>query len=350
LATESGSQGAALADDAALLGQLTDEATSFGFFQAVRLLEQLLPERQPVGGFGTPRDEVVRFTVNPAIGFPPSEIRHVELHTEPPEMSVNFMGLVGPQGVLPYHYSRLVSDRLRAGDRALRAFLDLFHHRLLSLFFRAWSKHRFVVGYERDQRDPVTEHLLDVVGVGIDGFRGRLPVSDQVLAFYAGLLAPQQRSAGALEAMLGDYFDVPVAVEQFVGGWYPLAVDTQCALGDERDASSQLGLGAVVGDAVWDQQARVRIRIGPLDRARYAEFLPGGAAYRVLRALTAFFSDDRFDFEVQLVLARAEVPPCVLGGDAGAGLALGWSTWVSTQPFTRDADETILTFGPGGPT
>jgi type VI secretion system protein ImpH len=196
----------------------------------------------------------------------------------------------------------------------------------------------------------VTEHLLDVVGVGIAGFRGRLPVSDQVLAFYAGLLAPQQRSAGALEGILADYFDVPVAIEQFVGGWYPLAIDTQCALGDERDESSQLGLGAVVGDAVWDQQARVRIRIGPLSRARYTDFLPGGEAYRVLQALTAFFSDDRFDFEVQLVLARGEVPACVLEDSDGAGLPLGWSTWVSTQPFARDADETILTFGHGGPT
>jgi type VI secretion system protein ImpH len=350
LATESRSQGAPVADNTDLLVRLSDEATSFGFFQAVRLLERLFPERRPVGGFGDPADEAVRFVVTPSIAFPPSEIRHVELHTEPPEMSVNFLGLVGPQGVLPYHYSLLVADRLRAGDRAPKAFLDLFHHRLVSLFYCAWLKHRFVVGYERDQRDPVTEHLLDVVGVGLEGFRGRLPVSDQVLAFYAGPLAAQQRSAAALEGILADYFDLPVTVEQFVGGWYPLATDTQCALGDERDESSQLGLGAVVGDEVWDQQARVRIRIGPLSRARYGEFLPGGAAHRTLQALTAFFSDDRFDFEVQLVLARAEVPPCVLDDDAGAGLPLGWSTWVSTQPFARDADETILTFGHGRPT
>jgi len=350
LATESRSQGTPVDDDTDLLVRLSDEATSFGFFQAVRLLERLFPERRPVGEFGDPADEAVRFVVTPAIAFPTSEIRHVELHTEPVEMSVNFFGLVGPQGVLPYHYSLLVGDRLRAGDRAPKAFLDLFHHRLISLFYRAWLKHRFVAGYERDQHDPVTEHLLDVVGVGLEGFRGRLPVSDQVLAFYAGLLAPQQRSAGALEAMLADYFGVPVTVEQFVGGWYPLAAATRCALGDERDASSQLGLGAVVGDEVWDQQARVRIRIGPLSRARHEEFLPGGAAHRTLQALTAFFSDDRFDFEVQLVLARAEVPPCVLDDGAGAGLPLGWATWVSTQPFARDADETILTFGHGGPT
>jgi type VI secretion system protein ImpH len=347
VAAESRTQGAPLADDTALLVALSEEATSFGFFQTVRLLERLFPERQPVGGFGDPGEEAARFVVTPAIAFPPSEIRHIELHTEPAEMSVNFLGLIGPQGVLPYHYSLLVADRLRAGDRAPKAFLDLFHHRLISLFYLAWLKHRFAVGYERDQRDPVTEHLLDLVGVGLDGFRGRLPVSDQVLVFYAGLLGAQQRSAAALEGVLADYFGVPVTVEQFVGGWYPLASDTRCLLGEERDESSQVGLGAVVGDEVWDQQARVRIRIGPLSRERHAEFLPGGAAHGTLQALTAFFSDDRFDFEVQLVLARADVPACVLDDGPDAGLPLGWSTWISTRPLGRDADETILTFGHG---
>jgi type VI secretion system protein ImpH len=146
----------------------------------------------------------------------------------------------------------------------------------------------------------------------------------------------------ALEQLLKDYFDVPVDVQQFVGGWYPLSANTQCSLGDETSASAQLGLGAVAGDEIWDQQARVRIRIGPLSRQRYNEFLPEGRAYEALRTLTRFFSEDRFDFEVQLVLARDEVPGCVLGGEDEMATPLGWATWMRSAPFVRDADETVL--------
>ena len=150
------------------------------------------------------------------------------------------------------------------------------------------------------------------------------------------------RSAVALEQLLEDYFQVPVEIGQFVGGWYPLARGTQCMLGDETSAASQLGIGAVAGNEIWDQQARVRLTIGPLSRRRYDEFLPTGSAYKELRALARFFSEDRFDFEVRLVLARDEVPACVLGDESGAVTPLGWCTWIRSIPFSRDTDETVL--------
>ena len=127
-----------------------------------------------------------------------------------------------------------------------------------------------------------------------------------------------------------------------MGGWYPLSVETQCCLGDEASTSSQLGLGSVVGDEIWDQQARARIRIGPLSREQYDEFLPEGSAYEPLRALARFYCEDRFEFEVQLVLAKDEVPGCVIGADEEDALPLGWCTWIRSEPLERDADEAIL--------
>jgi type VI secretion system protein ImpH len=98
----------------------------------------------------------------------------------------------------------------------------------------------------------------------------------------------------------------------------------------------------VAGEEVWDPQARVRVRLGPLTRRQYDDFLPFGTAYGPLRTLTRFFCGEQFDFEVQLVLARDEVPPSILGGD-GPGSPLGWCTWMRSQPFSRNADDTILT-------
>jgi type VI secretion system protein ImpH len=324
--------------------ELRERATAFEFFQAVRTLERLLPHRTPVGGFGEPHDEIVRFTVHPDLAFPASEIYALDL---PPDggqarLAVTFIGLTGPQGVLPYAYSELVAERVRARDTSLRAFLDLFHHRIISLFYRAWEKYRFQVSHERDRRDLLTQHLKDLIGLGVEGLQDRLGIRDEALLFYAGLLGPGQRSAAALQQLIADYFGVPATVEQFVGGWYRLTTETQCAVGLDEDASEQLGLGAVVGDEVWDPQARVRLRLGPLTRQQYDQFLPGGDAHQPLRTLTRFFSGDQLDFEVQLVLVRDEVPGCVLG-EQTPGTPLGWCTWMRSRPFRRDPDDTVLT-------
>jgi type VI secretion system protein ImpH len=323
--------------------QLRNNPTSFEFFQAVRLLERLHPGRQPVGLFADPAQEVARFAANPDTAFPASEIQTLDFFADgPARVAVNFMGLIGPEGVLPYSYSHLVAERIRAKDTTLRDFLDLFHHRIISLFYRAWEKYRFGVAHERDQGDLLTGHVKDLVGLGGEHLQDRLDIRDDVLLFYAGLLAPRQRSATALQQLLEDYFGVRVEVEQFVGGWYPLSAETQCAVGNDDDASEQLGWGAVAGDEVWDPQARVRLRLGPLTRQQYDQFLPNGSAFQPLQTLTGFFCGNQLDFEVQLQLARDEVPACALGVD-GPGSPLGWCTWMRSQEFSRDPDDTILT-------
>ena len=325
-----------------LKAHLVETPTSFEFFQAVRVLERLYPGRGPVGTFLHPSEEVARFTVNPDTAFPASEIQSLGLGDDhPARMVVNFMGLTGPEGVLPYCYSLLLSERIRERDTAPRDFLDIFHHRIISLFYRAWEKYRFAVAYERDQQDRLTQHLKDLVGLGESGLQNRLGIRDDAIIFYTGLLGPQQRSAAALEQVVQDYFGVPAQVEQFVGGWYPLSASTECRLGEEGDPSEQLGWGAVAGEEVWDPQARVRLRLGPLTRRQYDEFLPFGSAYAPLRTLTRFFCGEQFDFEVQLVLVQDEVPPSILGGD-DPGSPLGWCTWMRSQPFSRNADDTIL--------
>jgi type VI secretion system protein ImpH len=321
---------------------LEEEPTSFSFFQAVRLLERLRPERQPVGGYGDPSNEVARFSVTPSVAFPPSEIAALNLDTDGPvPLRVNFMGLTGPMGVLPYHYSFLAAERQRARDGAYGAFLDLFNHRMISLFYRAWCKHRFTIGHERGD-DRLRTHFLDLIGAGLPAAQKHLPLSADALIHYAGLIVLQSRSAAALEQLIEDYFDVPAEVEQFVGDWYPLSLGDQCALGEELDVATQLGGGAVVGDEVWDQQTRARIRLGPLTRARLDEFLPTGSAYESLRALTRFFTHDQYEFELQLVLARDQVPGFVLGDETARPQPLGWSTWIRTGEFADDADDILL--------
>ncbi len=320
---------------------LEKEPFCFQFFQAVRLLALMEPDRQVVGRFSNPKNEVARFTANPSVAFPASQIQELERDSEGQvRMQVNFMGMTGPSGVLPLMYSDLVLERLRQRDRTLRDFLDVFNHRMVSLFYQAWEKYRFTIPYERGELDPFSHHVLALLGLGTPGLQDRQDVSDDSLLFYSGLLAPHTRSATALKQVLADYFEVPVEVEQFVGAWYPIDEDSQCSMSETSDYSEQLGFGAIVGDEIWDQQTRVRIQLGPLSLERYMDFLPGGDAYRHIRALAKFYAGREYDVEIQLILKRPEVPTCELKEEPGQ--QLGWTTWVKSAPFQRDPGDTIL--------
>jgi type VI secretion system protein ImpH len=322
---------------------LDREPYRFEFFQAVRLLARMAPTRQVIGRFSNPRDEIARFGSHAKVAFPASEIQSLERHEgAPAAMRVNFMGLTGPLGVLPLSYSELVLDRLRERDTSLRDFLDLFNHRIISLFYQAWEKYRFFVPYERGERDRFSRHILALLGLGTPGLQDRQEVPDDSLLFYSGLLAPHARSATGLRQLLSDYFGVPVEIDQFVGAWYPVEPEAQCSLGEGTSDSERLGFGAVVGDEIWDQQSRVRIRLGPLPMERYIEFLPAGEAYRQLRALTRFFAGGEYDVEIQLVLRREDVPRLELSATGEDGPQLGWTSWVKSAEFTRDPGETVL--------
>ena len=322
---------------------LDQEPYLFEFFQAIRLMARTEPQRHVVGRFSNPNSEIVRFAANPDVSFPASEIQALEQRgSKPPLMTVNFMGLHGPQGILPRAYCELVNERIRARDTTLRDFLDLFNHRLISLFYQAWEKYHFEIPYERGELDRFSHHVLALLGLDTPGLQNRQDVADDSLLFYGGLLSMHSRSAAGLRQVLWDYFNVPVEIEQFVGAWYPVEVESQCSLGENGGYSEQLGFGAVVGNETWDQQSRVRIQLGPLTLEEYQDFLPGREGHTRLRALTRFYTGGEYDVEVQLILRRQEVPRCELMAQDGDGWQLGWTSWMKTAEFTHDAGETVL--------
>ena len=329
---------------------LFEEGYRFDFFQAVRLLERLYPDGQPVGQDVNPAREVVRFHAHQSLSFPPSAIHQLlppEHGSGPAHMTVAFMGLTGPLGALPRHYTELLLERLRYHrDRTLRDFLDLFNHRLITLFYRAWEKYRVPIAYERALlkgagEDRFSLYLFDLIGLGTAGLRGRMAVNDGALLFYAGLLAQRPHSASALCGILQDYFGVPVTVAQFVGEWLPLATTDRSCLGMGA-TNNALGSTAVCGDRVWDQQATFRLQLGPLPYAAFCRFLPTGSALQPLLGMTRFYAGEESDFTVQLTLKAAEVPGCRLGETGAQAPRLGWSTWLKTREFCTDATDAVF--------
>jgi len=323
--------------------KLFEEAYGFEFFQAVRLLERLFPERSAVGGEAMPSAEVVRFRSRIGLDFPSSEIHEINksddgTDAERIEMFVNFMGVVGVSGVMPTHYTELVMDRNRHRDTAMWAFLDIFTHRAVSLFYRAWMKYRFPVGYERGE-DGFTGYLYDLIGLGTRGLRGRMAIRDEALLPYSGLIAQTPHSANAIENILSDQFQTTAKIDQFSGQWLELEERDITKLGRQN---SRLGQSAIVGKRVWDQQSKFRVKLGPMELKKFQGFLPNGSAAAPMRSILDLVVGREFDFDVQLFIETKQVPATILTTRAIRRPQLGWTTWLKTKPFTAPDGQVIL--------
>lgn len=323
--------------------QLVDESYAFEFFQAVRLLERIHPDKKPVGGTALPNQEVVRFRSRIGFEFPPSEIHEIrsvesESGDDRLEMIENFMGMAGVSGVLPAHYTELVLDRIRHRDNTLWAFLDMFTHRTVSMFYRAWCKYRFPVAYERGN-DDFTGFLFDFAGLGSLGLRGRMNLEDESLLPFAGLIGQKPHSQNAIENVVSDHFQVKAKMVQFFGQWLSLGTEDITKLGREN---TSLGKNAIIGTRIWDQQSKFRVRLGPLNFTKFQAFLPSGSAHKALKSVIRFMAGDEFDFDVQIILEAKQVPGTVLTTRAVRRPKLGWTTWLKTAPFLADDDQLVL--------
>jgi type VI secretion system protein ImpH len=335
--------------DPSLEDALFDRGYEFEFFQAVRLLARLFPHRKPVGGTARPAEEVARFGAHLSMAFPPSAVHEIERVPDSPDparMTVAFLGLTGTQGVLPLHYTERLIARKAAKDNTLAEFFDLFNHRLLSLFYRVWEKHRPPILYESgaasgQQPDPFTQYLFDLIGMGTHGLRGRMGIKDESLLLYAGLIAQRPHSASALRSILRDYFSVPIEIDQCLGSWYELEDVDRCYLSAELERN-QLGEGAFIGDEVWNQQARFRIRVGPVGLQRFLEFLPGSRGLTRLMELTTYIAGQASAFDVQVLLRAAEVPYCRLDDEGFDAPRLGWMGWLKTEESQTDAGDAVF--------
>ena len=328
--------------------RLFSEPWRFEFFQAVRVLERLFADREPVGRHEHPRREAARFRSHVSLAFPPSEIFALQPGkaddsgaTSPAELTANFMGLAGPLGALPTYWVSLLADPgFRTRSAPFREFLDLFNHRLISLFYRAWEKYRPAIAFERGDEDRFSFYLFCLIGMGTQGSRGRMKVDDHALLFYSGLLAQRPRSAVALEGVLRDYFGVPVWVRQFEGQWFQANPETLTRIRASQGQNNQLGVDAVLWERVWDPPARFRVRLGPLTFAQFEDFLPTGEGYARLVELVRLFVGDEYDFDIQPVLRRDQIPPAVLG--RARTIRLGWSMWLTTRAAERDAEAAVF--------
>lgn len=323
-----------------LFETLRREPYAFHFFQALRRLECLYRDRPRLGKSVRLADDPVRLAQEPSLAFAPATLAAFDPGGEgrSPRLSEYFLGLFGPQGPLPLHLTEYARDRLRNhGDRTFARFGDIFHHRMLCLFYRAWADAQPTVSFDRPETDRFNVYIGAPFGLGMPSLWNRDAAPDLAKFHYAGRLVGQTRNPEGLEAILADFFSLPVKIETFVGHWLPLSEASRCRLG-ESPSTGLLGMTAVIGERVWDCQYKFRIALGPMALEEFQRFLPGSDSLRRLVAWVRNYIGDELLWDVNLILKREEVPPLKLG----EGTQLGWTTWLTTQPLDRDADDLKL--------
>ena len=320
------------------------EGHLFSFLQAVRLLETMHPERTPPGEGIDPAAEVVRFRSAVRLDFPASDVAEVRASggSGPAEMTVHVLGLAGVHGPLPPAVTELAMERSFHGDRALRDFLDLFNHRLVSLLYRARKKYRPALDPGAPGKGRISSVLLALVGLGTPHLSGRMGIPDRSLLPYAGFLLAKPRPTVGLVRLLEDCFGIRVEVSERKGSWHDLEEDDVTRLGS-RGRNRTLGVSTVLGSRVWDQAAGFEVRLGPLTFDQFLSFLPEGHAHRPLAATVRFAVREELDFGLRLTLAASEVPELRLGRLGGNTARLGWTSWLKTKPFPCNDSQVRIT-------
>lgn len=341
-----------------IIQQLLDEPYRFQFFQAVRLLESWLEDRQKHSGNAIA--ELIRFPNSIALSFPASEIEALEPSPSLPKtepdlaaamasgeldhiaLTPAFFGFLGSNGALPTHYSeRIAEHMLYERDKGPKAFFDAFSNRAVALFYQAWRKYRLELKYESDAHDGFLPLLLALAGMGEKALQRRLyfeqgGVFDHTLGFYAAALRQRPASAAYIEQVLAEYFSLPIKIEQFIGGWYEIPSHQLTILGQDHIA---LGSNTLAGTRVWQRNLKMRIRIGPLKNREFERFLPGGKAAQALEDLLMLFTSYTLCYEVRLILAKEEIKPSCMAQAMSGQPRLGWDSFLCTQPSDRDRDD-----------
>lgn len=322
----------------ALFAAIGHEPWAWDFYQALRRIDCLCASSPRLGTADLPRDEAVRLAQEPALSFAPASVSAFTSNDKglPPRLEVRFFGLFGPNGPLPLYLTEYALTRLRHyGDPTFARFADLIHHRFLALFYRAWAQANPCASLDRPAEDRFGFYVGALAGIGLPGLRDRDALPDFAKLHHAGLLNRQVRNAEGMGKLVGSFFRLPVAVEQFVGHWMRIPRRDRTRLGLARHC---LGQSAVVGKRVWDRQHKFRLRMGPMDLRRYGALLPGGPAIAELEACVRNYAGLEYAWDAQLLLRADCVPELKLGH----GCRLGYTTWLGRRSSDVAADDLVL--------
>ncbi|MCA0174827.1 MAG: type VI secretion system baseplate subunit TssG [Proteobacteria bacterium] len=326
------------ADRQRLWAALAAQPHAHDLLALLRRIQALHPELPRLGQALRPRDEPLRLGQDAELDFAPATVHSVTLGAGAPRIGQRALGLFGPMGALPLHLTEYARSRAQhAGDPTLARFADVFHHRALLLFFRAWAQARPEVHHDRPADDAHARWLASLYGQGGSAFVQRSRVADNAKRLHAGWLARGPRSAEGLAKFVGHYLGLPVRVQPCAGHWLALDAADRSRLGR---AHAGLGGGATLGSRVWDRQSHTRLHIGPLALPEWLRLLPGQPTRLALRDAVHEILGLAVAVDARVTLRGSAVPRLHLGRQRPHGRLgrLGQTAWLGRrQPHPDSA-------------
>jgi type VI secretion system protein ImpH len=312
-----------------VIDDLIQEPSAFDFFHAVRLLQRHWRTLPRVGYAHLPKDEAIRFKQTPTLAFSPTLITDflAPADGKPGTLALSFHGLLGVNGPLPTNYTEYAIGRMLGHrDTTLVAFLDIFHHRMMSFLARAWADNNIAVDLDRPEDSRFVRFAGSFIGIEQDALRNRDTVPDFARLYFTGWLGKSTRCLEGLEKILQEFFSAQVQVQPFQGRWLTLPVENQSRLGESL-TTGILGESVILGRTIWDCRISFRIRFGPVSLADFRRMLPGSPSFERLRIWVREYLGIEYFWDLQLVIIASEIPCLQLGG----GARLGYDTWLQTS-------------------
>ncbi len=319
------------------LAAFEQRAPQFDYYRLIYLLERLYPEAPRLGFTGPASEERIRLRGEPSLVFAASDITELTPFKfadgiDRVRVSTAFLGLYGSSSPLPAHFVEDIALSVyQGGAQPVREFLDVVHHRVLSLLYRAWSKYRQSVGYLSQGKDKFTRRMF--CAVGLDGFsEAEQAINPFYFLKFAPMLATKSRSARGLHVVLDELLGgIGVDIEQFVGHWTLIEKPLRNKLGL---GNHQLGESLVLGRYVYDGSGRYTVKLGPLQYDDYLSFLPGGHRRPFLQSVINTFTPGIHDVMLELHVDLDAAPRFQLGSPRAATLArTAWLGGTGDQSF-----------------
>jgi type VI secretion system protein ImpH len=322
-------------EDDPLRKAICTNADGFDFFRLLSLLEAR--EGVPLGTQSSAKRERFRLQQEVSLSFPTSQVASASYDSDADRLAVvvRCLGLFGPSGALPTVLSEHIARRVRSQrDKTLYSFINLFQHRLLTLFYRAWALNRRCVDFAwgEESRQQRYQGALVALHSGSGDRCGRL--EPEARLYHAGTFGGYTANRSSLCAMLEDYFEVPVTIEEFVGNWLEIPAEERACLG-RRPATTTIGRNCVLGERIWNAHLKFRLHLGPIGHADFLRFLPNHESFYKLQDAIRKYVGNHFACDLRMTLRAEEVPEVQLGKVS----YLGWNTWLGKRPSSNDAKD-----------
>lgn len=300
---------------------------NIGFYQLVRLLHNYC------------NNKTVAFAANTDLAFPGMDVSNIINTQTSITLKQNLFNLAGQNGILPDHVTENLLQLLEEKDPALLDFLNVFTNNLVEKYYEAWSCGQFYIRYEQQQHDSWSDYSINLLGslLGLDTKVANQQLAQNTYLHYAGILSQNVRTKQGLQAILSDFFNLPISIQEFDGRWVDIKPNERTCLGSKNGNYNSLGMNSMLGERIWHIQNSFRIIVGILDYTDFLKLLPNQQMLQTMKEIVKFYCGAEYDFNIEIIINHKTIPYCQLRRNQQVPYQLGWTSWLKTksQPETN---------------